>query len=246
MGKMKISLTLLTGCLLYGMGNLWAANTSVPLYHATYSVQRNGFQIGLADIHLTRKPDGTYSYQSTTQPTGLAALFFGDVITESSEFNMVDGQARSSHYRYTHTGGHHDKSEEITFNWATHKAEYISDGHRRQLKISGDVADRALAQLEISLDLTAGKLAGSYQVLDHGKITDYRMQRESEATLRTPNGSYRTVKVARKDAKNKRVTTFWLAPNLDYLPAKIEQTEPGKATISLVLTKMNLENANTN
>ena len=246
MDKIKVTAILLAGCLLFGSDKLSAPNVSLPLHDATYSVPRNGFQIGVADFDLTRKPDGSFSYRSKTQPTGLAALFFGDVIIESSDFTLTAGQPHSLRYRYMHTGGHHDKSEEITFDWATHRAESVSDGHRKQLKITGDVADRALAQLEISLDLAAGKLADSYQVLDHGKITDYRMQRENETTLKILDGSYRVIKVARRDTKNKRVTTFWLAPKFRYLPVKIEQTEPGKATINLTLTRMNLGTAKSN
>ena len=41
-----------------------------------------------------------------------------------------------------------------------------------------------------------------------------------------------------------RATTFWLAPKLDYLPVEMRQTEPGKATISLVLTEIRFDDRN--
>ncbi len=46
---------------------------------------------------------------------------------------------------------------------------------------------------------------------------------------------------ARHDEKKNRTTTFWLAPKLGYLPVQMRQTEPGKATISLVLTEIKFE-----
>jgi len=46
--------------------------------------------------------------------------------------------------------------------------------------------------------------------------------------------------IARRDPHSDRVLTFWLAPKLDYLPVQIEQTEPGKSTISFVLTEIKL------
>ncbi|MHB8425934.1 MAG: hypothetical protein ACYDB9_12435 [Gammaproteobacteria bacterium] len=36
-------------------------------------------------------------------------------------------------------------------------------------------------------------------------------------------------------------TRRWLAPRLDYLPVQMQQTEPGKATITLVLTETKLD-----
>ena len=33
----------------------------------------------------------------------------------------------------------------------------------------------------------------------------------------------------------------WLAPKLDYLPVQMQQTEPGKVTITLVLTEIHFD-----
>ena len=49
---------------------------------------------------------------------------------------------------------------------------------------------------------------------------------------------------ARHDEKKNRTTTFWLAPKLGYLPVQMRQTEPGKTTISLVLTEIKFDTAN--
>jgi len=35
-----------------------------------------------------------------------------------------------------------------------------------------------------------------------------------------------------------------LVPKLDYLPVQMQQTEPGKATISLVLTEIHFDDKN--
>ena len=44
--------------------------------------------------------------------------------------------------------------------------------------------------------------------------------------------------------KEKQYRPFWLAAKLDYLPVRMRQTEPGKATISLVLTEIKFDTAN--
>ena len=72
----------------------------------------------------------------------------------------------------------------------------------------------------------------------------FRLHAAGKEKLKTSAGKFDTVEVARKDEKKNRTTTFWLAPKLDYLPVQMQQTEPGKATISLVLTEIKFDTAN--
>ena len=238
-----IKALLVAGSVLLISSGAYAADTHIPLYHASYSVSRNDFRVGVAEFTLARSPDGNYSYKSVTQPTGLAALFFSDVITESSQFTLRDGKPESLRYEYSHSSSSHDRSEQISFDWDKHIAISRDGKKHRNITIEPGIYDRALAQLAVSLDIAGGKLADSYRVLDHNEISEYRMQRGDDTRLRTESGTYQVIKVARKDAKKKRTTTFWLAPKLDYLPVQIEQSEPGKATIGLTLTEIHFDTA---
>jgi hypothetical protein len=91
------------------------------------------------------------------------------------------------------------------------------------------------------MDLQAGLDVEDYPVLDHGEINVYHMLRQDNTDLKTPTGNYETVVIARRSPHKDRVTTFWLAPKLDYLLVQMEQTEPEKATISLVLTDIHID-----
>ncbi|HET7922645.1 MAG TPA: DUF3108 domain-containing protein [Gammaproteobacteria bacterium] len=222
-------------------GTARAATPVIPLYHASYAVNRNDFRIGTATFSLTRNPDGSYTYQSVTRATGLAALFFSDVITETSEFTLNGGHVQAQRYAYTHSNNDHDAPEHIRFDWKTGSAQLGEGKSSKSVRIASDTYDRALAQLAISLDLAAGKPATNYTVLDHGKLTHYRMQQGKDTQLHTPDGNYQVIELLRKNEKKKRTTTLWLAPKLDYLPVKIKQTEPGKATITLTLTSIKFD-----
>ena len=109
--------------------------------------------------------------------------------------------------------------------------------------LTAGICDRLLAQLAMSLDTLQGKPENDYSVLDHDKVQTYRFTRTGNASVNTPAGKYDTVEMTRHDDSKNRVTTFWLAPKLDYLPVRIRQTEPGKATISLVLTDISFDAA---
>lgn len=223
----------------------FAATPAIPLYHATYAVNRNNLHIGNAEFSLTRAANGTYDYQSVTQASGLASLLFSDVITEISYFAVYDGRLQPLLYSYTHAGHGHDRDQTIRFNWARHLAESTDGDEHKNFPIKPGVYDRALAQLAISIDMAQGRLPENYRVLDHGEWQNYHMQRAGQARIRTSAGEFDTVKVARNDAKKNRVTTFWLAPKLDYLPVQMQQTEPGKATITLELTEIRFDNNST-
>lgn len=243
MRKTVVNLILLAACALSGIHPAGARAASLPLYHASYAVSRNGFQIGVAEFSLRRNQDGSYQFQSVTRATGLAALFFSDVVTESSHFRISDGRLESLLYEYRHSGGDHDRSEKIRFDWNRCRAESIDGKQHKSVEIEPGIYDRALAQLAISLDVANDKLAEVYRVFDHGEISSYRLEREDDVKLSTPAGRFQTLKVARKDSRKKRVTTFWLGTTLDYLPVRIEQTEPGKATIGLTLSGIKFDSA---
>ena len=218
-----------------------AASPAIPLYHATYSVARNDLHIGAAIFTLTKGKNDIYTYQSITQPAGLVSLFRSDVITETSHFSVVDGLPRSLLYSYTHTGGGDNKPQSIRFDWNNKTAHSSHGDQHKTLPLESGICDRLLAQLLVSLDAAHGHFDDTYRVLDHSEMQTYRLHEVGQKKLKTPAGEFDTVEVARKDEKKNRTTSFWLAPKLDYLPVQMQQTESGKATISLVLTDINFD-----
>lgn len=233
--------TLFLCSLLAVFSSAHAAEPHIPLYHATYAASRNDLRIGTAQFSLVHNHDGSYNYKSITRPSGLAALFFSDVITETSTFRVRNGQLQSLSYHYTHSGNDHDKPEHVRFDWEQHTAIIGSGKDSKHVTIEAGVMDRALAQLAISLDLAEKKSAGPYRVLDHDKLVSYDLEPGKDTELDTPDGRYRVIELARKDKKKNRTTRFWLAPKLEYLPVQIEQTQPGKATITLTLASIRFD-----
>lgn len=211
-----------------------AGGTLVP-FKATYegTVSLGSLACSMSLIH---NADGSYTYSSTSHAIGLASLFFKDVITETSRFEVVDGRPRDVEYRYIRSGGKHDKTETIDFDWKRSVAHTVEGGRTRSTPLTPGVADRFLTQLILSLDAASGKLQGAYQVLDHGELSRFTPPAPERRTVRVPAGRYATVMVARHDKGSKRVMDFWFAPELHYLPVQVQQREPGKDTYTLKLT----------
>ena len=59
--------------------------------------------------------------------------------------------------------------------------------------------------------------------------------KQGNETVKTPYGTYNTLKVVLTHDNGSKSSTFWLAPNLDYLPVKMAHQD-GKTSFSLLLT----------
>ena len=242
--SMGFMVTLLAA-LLFGSASQAQDNPAkVPIYQASYSVGLGSIKAGDARFTLKRDADGTYTYSSVTTAAGLVALFRSDVITETSHFRVIQDKLQSLHYTYDHSGNGKDEKQDIRFDWAQGIAHTTDDGRQKTLTVKPGTYDRLLAQLAISMDLAEGRDVETYPILLHGEINVYHMLRQDNTDLKTPAGYYETDVIARRDPHSDRVLTFWLAPKLDYLPVQIQQTEPGKATISLMLTGIKFDSEN--
>lgn len=227
------------GAALLGTAALAAPpETPVP-FSADYAVYRGSLH--LATSHFTLSQDGphTYVYQSHTEAVGLLAMLRDDVITETSRFNVTDGQFRPISYHYEQTGGSTDKRASLLFNWADDTVESKYKGNEKTLKLKTGMLDRFMAQLVLAHDAGAGELKDQYVVVDKGKIKIYELHRGGEKTFDTPAGSFKAILVERIDGKDK--TQFWCAPELNYVPVVMEQVRDGKPNIRMELTQIKVD-----
>ena len=57
--------------------------------------------------------------------------------------------------------------------------------------------------------------------------------------ISVPFGSYEVVEVSHQSKNSNRINTFWLAPDLDFIPVKLEQTEGNKVNFEANLVQLN-------
>ena len=122
------------------------------------------------------------------------------------------------------------------FDWNKNTARTIENGQSKTTPLTPGVADRFLTQLILSQDAESGKFQDEYKVLDHRDISRFTPSRPRDKSLSVPAGTFDTVVVERQDKGSKRVTDFWFAPKLRYLPVQIQQREPDENTYTLSLT----------
>ncbi|MGS2723098.1 DUF3108 domain-containing protein [Porticoccus sp. GXU_MW_L64] len=166
-------------------------------------------------------------------------LFFGG-IKESSEFALQGNRIKPTNYQMKRKILGSGRTETAAFDWVNNQVTSIYKGDASELTLAGNELDWLGYQLQISLDLMAGKTELHYRIVRRGQTKDYYFQVVGEETIDTPMGEINTVKLERVKDPNKRQTTFWMAPKYNYLLAKFHRVENDGDEYSLYLRSVEM------
>jgi len=215
------ALLFLSLCLLSSAA-VFAAPALAP-FEVDYELERSGLTLIEMHRRLLVSGDGNYRFESDSRPTAALRWLFKDRIRETSFWRYVGDDPRPQVYRYERSGGRNEESIELVFDWSKHT---VTDKRRTPVwstTIPAETTDKLLYQLQLMLDLQAGNENPGYTVADDGKLRHYQYRKIGEETLELDFGAFKTIKLYQNDGR--RSTTIWCAPELDYLPVRIEHTE---------------------
>ncbi|MEJ2592048.1 MAG: DUF3108 domain-containing protein [Candidatus Thiodiazotropha sp.] len=212
------------GLLLLGLSLTATAAPFFKPFSARFSVSRGSFRLGDLEVKLSLAAPDTYLYHAKTIPGLLARLFTGDEIIEESSGRLTPKAVIPQHYSL-HQKGNEAEQTEIAFDWRDDEAQTTSEGVTWSQQIVAGTQDRLSQQLMVRLHLAQGFKDMNYPVADGGKIKRYRFQVVGEESVKTPYGNLRCLKVQRSKMKRPPDYTIWFAPDLDYLPVRIERKQ---------------------
>ncbi len=215
----------LSGLVLLGSSAMisGAEQVPLPLFNAEYSLIRNGITLGVSTRTLSAAPNNTYIYASTTQATGLIAWFVKDHIDEHSIWRFDGSHLLPLEYVYDRHGGRKTRQAKLIFNWQHQTVTNTIDGESWHMEIPANAQDKLVYQLSIMYDLLNGKKDLDYKIADGGTLKDYAFAIQGEEMLNTDLGRMKTIRIQR--IGDKRDTTVWCAPQLSYLPVRLEQQD---------------------
>ncbi len=226
-------------------------DTDLPaFFSATYTLHSKGLTLGRMERNFTREVNGSYRFSSRSYPTGLARIFRHDHIEEFSLFRIHAGEIRPLEYSYEHRGGKKERRVRVIFDWDNSVITNSLGRHHWRMQTVPGVLDKLVYQIALMRHLRQGKTRLRYQIADGGRMKVYVIEMQAEEILDTPLGKVRAIRLQRKKANSKRMTTLWCAPALDYLPVRVEHREKdGNITIARLVELQGLqlpaaENAN--
>jgi len=198
-----------------------AKEPQINPFEVHYLINRNGLPLVNMERRLIKTETGIYRFEANSSPTKNISWLIKDRITEYSL--LQQNPLRPLQYRYERKGGRKSELIELEFDWQNNKARDVQHNPVTTTTIPAETTDKLLYQLQIMLDLAAGKRELKYTIVDKGKLHHYHYKFIGNEKLQLPIGDFETI-VLHRDA-GKRSTTIWCAPALNYLPVRIEHKE---------------------
>jgi len=227
----------------FGMGTALAQPAEFAPFEVEYEVGNNHINAGSALLKLAQ--DGNeWNYSLKTKPTGVFKLTGKGNIQEISVFTVSDttDKLEIKPQRYTYRQDKETRrSVDAWFDWSKKQLTYRRRGEETSEAISGPLLDRLSVTLAVMDVLQKdGFEQTQMDVFDNGRVKTMLFTNEGMETVKTRMGNLETIRV-RSNAVGgaTRHTTTWFAPELGYVPVKIEQFKRKKLVARLKLSKLN-------
>jgi hypothetical protein len=209
-----------------------AQTDPLPPFKAVYTSE---FDLGISlsgEVvrQLRREADGRWLFSSEA-----SALMAG--IRETTAFDYHDGALiRPLEYDYQRKVLGKSRRASIDFDWSEGKATTVVKETPWKMSVDVGTQDKLSYQLQMRLDLKAGRREMTYRVADGGKLKTYAFAVTGEEPVETPLCTFDAIRVMRDRGEgSERETLIWFAPELDYLIVRLQQTEPDGKTYDLLL-----------
>lgn len=205
---------------------------------ATYRARlRRGVSVrGKAVRALEPMEDGRWKYRFDVDS------FIAD-IRESTVLDFDGRRVQPHEYRYSLKGFMiRNRATSYDFNWDQFELQDLEEERVVDFSDLPELQDQLGAQLQLWVDLKAGKKQMEYVIPDNGDFRDYEFAILREETLETNNfGEVETVLVERiRDADSPRTTHMWFVPDWDYVLVRLEQTNEEGEDFEIYLEKAKL------
>ena len=204
------------------------AQQPVP-FVATYTITWHGVTAGISTLALRETAPQLYLYTSTDKAYGIFRVAFPRPLQQSSRFRISGGEVAPVTF---HAGGA-GNDVMAQFDWKAGQVTGMAKGKLLELKLRPGTQDPLSVQIAIMLKLQGQDAPASFWMLNTDEIDRFEYVRHEESTLDTPLGKLRTILYTSHQPGSNKTTYLWLAPALDYMPARAEQRVKGSTQVAL-------------
>lgn len=192
-------------------------------FEAEYQLRRDSVVFGKMLLSLSISETGDYLYQASTLATGLAAVLRSDQITELSEGRIRGDSVVPERYLYHHQRAEKPRHITLDFDWQSQRVTNHAAGEHWTMPIMENTQDKFSQQLALMLQAQQGAEQIEFPVADGGRLKNYRYDHKGLATLETPVGIFPALRLDRRKDARPSQSSIWLAPEMNFLPLKIER-----------------------
>lgn len=212
-----------------------AADPVLKSYVARYNVKYRGLSGGDIEFRLQQENNGHYRFSSQLFPNFIGSLFASDEAHDVSEFELVGQVIRPLQFRSEDGTSNTEKDLSCDFDWETRQAKGIFKNRPFMLMLKDGVQDRLTVQLAASLALQAGREPGTLSMYDRDEINTYHITQQSKEHINVAAGEFDTIVLQSTRDDSSRVTRYWYAGKLNFIPVRAERLTKGKVDIVMEL-----------
>jgi hypothetical protein len=215
---------------------------SLPLYSVAYTASyRFGILTFTADTDTTMSWDdqaGEYLYNTNFEANGIASLKFPGMANDRGRFKLDCRGIVPVENRRDDGSDKRDEDLLTEFDADNNRATVHYQGEIHEFDLPSGTVDPQILSLAVMLDMQQGLALGTYTALDRTKIKTYPFKAIGEERLATKIGTLPTIVLQEGTDTSIRTRKVWVAPELDFLPVKIEYRRKGKTQATMTIDSL--------
>jgi hypothetical protein len=223
-------------------GSHWpapAAAADLQPFSASYVLVYGSTQAGTVQVRLENLPDGRWSYRAQMTPRVLARVLAGPWLpaeVQRSVFRIQDNQIIPE--SFTAEDKSSSKDQQVTFDWAAGRVRGVVERKPVDLAIQPGLLDEMSVQAALMHALLGGRIPERFVMLDEDRIKEYLYTTEGRERLKADTGEYDAMVFRSSRPGSRKGTWFWCAPELGFLPLKVERRDGRNVEWSMRLLKV--------
>jgi hypothetical protein len=212
------------------LAGLPALAAELTPFKATYAFRYHGMSAGGGELSLQKLPDGRWSYESAIRARALLLVRINR--HSSSVFRIVDDRVVPEQFTSD------DGDQQIRFDWAAGRVTGTVGRKKIDLPTQPGLLDPQSVQVALMQELLSGRMPARFVLVDEDRIKDYRYAVEGSEVMDSALGQHRVDIFSSRRPNSNKATYFWCAPDLGYLPLKVERRNGRDVEWSMTLTSL--------
>jgi hypothetical protein len=191
-------------------------------FQASYDWIWHGMTVAVSKLQLEQQ-DKQWVYRSKSEPRGIGRMMSERPVSESVLEITPDGVHPLS-YKADDGTPSTKRDANVQYDWQNNRITGVNEDAKVDMPIPPGIQDDLSVQIALMVALMRGQTPDKFSLLSGNSVREYRYTREGEEPVTTPMGTIPTIVYRSEKQNSPRVTRFWCAPSLGYIPLKIQQT----------------------
>jgi|TARA_B110000914_G_scaffold222612_1_gene236444 hypothetical protein len=208
---------------------------ALKAHEANYKVDIKGFTAELKTSLKTS--DGVNFFaEDFIKTTGVASVFLKGTLTSTSKF-FVEGYNLKPNYFYSlDTLSKEKKRLTLDFDWVINRVNINDNEKKSTILLNNSIKDRLTLKYALMMDLLGDQLQNQYSLYENDKIKKIKTTNLGTKVITIDHGVYEVIGIQNQASGSSKLSIFWCAEKLGFLPVLIEQYRDNKLWLSASLS----------